>query len=222
MIVVVGSRHDRVAAALIDAWPGAALCSAEDLARPGWSCRVGSPLPPQWVVGGRTVADGAVSGVFLRRSCFYPEEFASTHPDDRAYLAAEAHAFLVFLLAATGARVAGAAEGALGDEGVRPERWIPAAEASGLAVAPVRIASRPLPPRRASPRAIEVAGDEAFGEASERLKAGAVRLAKALGMIWATVVVDGRGRVLTLTSMRAPSEPARAALGRLLAAGRAA
>ena len=60
-------------------------------------------------------------GVFVRRSAVYPEEFPSTHPDDRGYLAAEAHAFLVFVLA-DDARAAVAnpvADGALGDDALR-------------------------------------------------------------------------------------------------------
>lgn len=218
MIVVIGSRHDRVAAALVGAWPGAALCSAEDLSRPGWIWRQGAS-PPQWVVGGEIVADEKVTGIFVRRSAFYPEEFASTHPEDRGYLAAEAHAFLVFVLSATRATVASpVVDGALGDEAVRPERWIPAALEAGLAVAPVRLTSRRARPRRLHPYAVEVVGHEAFGEAPERLKSACARMADRLGMKWATIVFDGRHRVLTATSTQPPTGAAVAALGRMLAA----
>src|SRR5262245_66075685 len=106
MIVVVGSRHDSVATALVEAWPNAALCSAEDLTQLGWVWRPRSSRPSQWVIDSEIVADEDITGVFVRRSTVYPEEFLSTHPEDRSYLAAEAHAFLVFVLASTHAVVA--------------------------------------------------------------------------------------------------------------------
>lgn len=218
MIVVVGSRHDSVAAALVDAWPHAALCSAEDLTQPGWAWRPDSALSPRWVVNSEVVADENITGVFVRRSTVYPEEFLSTHPDDRSYLAAEAHAFLVFVLAATRAVVANpVANGALGDEAIRPERWISAAGEAGLSVVPLRLTSSRLRPRRLHPIVVEVVGDDAFGDAPARSKVAAVRLAHQLELLWATVVFDGRHRLLTITSDRAPGGEAVAALGRLLA-----
>ncbi len=218
MIVVVGSRHDGVAAALVGAWPGAELCSAEDIAQPGWIWRTDATVPSRWVIGNRPVADDEVTGVFVRRSCFYPEEFTSTHADDRAYLAAEAHAFLVFVLGATRATVASpVTDGALGDEAVRPERWIPAALESGFAVSPLRLTSRRARPRRLHPYAVEVVGDEAFGAPSERLRAACIAMADCLGMKWATIVFDGHHRVLAVTSTQPPTAAAVAALGRMLA-----
>jgi len=218
MIVVLGSRHDSVAAALVDAWPHAALCSAEDLTQPGWVWRLDSPLSPRWVINSKVVADEDVTGVFVRRSTVYPDEFLSTHPDDRSYLAAEAHAFLVFVLAATGAVVANpVADGALGDEAIRPERWISAAGAVGLSVAPLRLTSGRLRPRRLHPIVVEVVGDDAFGDAPARSKVAALRLAHQLELLWATVVFDGRHRLLTITSAKPPGAEAIGALGRLLA-----
>jgi hypothetical protein len=217
MIVVIGSRHDSVATALVQAWPNAALCSAEDLTQSGWVWWPTSPLSPRWVVGGKIVADEDVTGVFVRRSTVYPEELLSTHPDDRSYLAAETHAFLVFVLAATHAVVANpVADGALGDEAIRAERWISAAGEAGLSVAPIRLTSSRLRPRRLHPIIVEVVDDDAFGDAPARLKVAAVRLARQLELLWATVVLDGRHRLVTITSSRAPGEEAVAALGRLL------
>ena len=219
MIVVIGSRHDSVAAALIDAWPDAALCSAEDLTQPGWVWRPDSPLSPRWVINSEVVDDKDITGVFVRRSAVYPEEFLSTHPDDRSYLAAEAHAFLIFVLAATRAVVVNpVADGALGEEAIRPERWIPAAGEAGLSVSPLRLTSRRRRPRQLHPIVVEVVGDEAFGSAPVRSTAAALRMARQLDLLWATVVFDGRHRLLTITSARPPGTEAVGALGRLLAA----
>lgn len=218
MIVVLGSRHDKVAVALVEAWPDAVLCAAEDLTRPGWAWRTSSPLSRRWVIDGEVVDDEEITGVFVRRSTVYPEEFLSTHPDDRRYLAAEAHAFLVFVLSATRGTVANpVAEGAFGDEAIRPERWIAAADDAGLPIAPLRLTSSRLGPRRLHPVVVEVVGDEAFGEAPARSKAVALRIARRLELIWATVVFDGRHRLLTITSARPPGHEAVDALGRLLA-----
>ena len=173
----------------------------------------------RWVVDGEVVGDDEISGVFVRRSAVYPEEFLSTHPDDRSYLAAEAHAFLVFVLAETRATVANpVADGALGDEAIRPERWISAAGDAGLSVAPLRLTESP--PRR-TPASTRLSSrwsatrPSGMGRHGRRL--AALRIAHELDLLWATVVFDGRHRLLTVTSARPPGDDAVDALGRLLA-----
>jgi hypothetical protein len=218
MIVIVGSRHDKVAAALVKAWPDAALCSAEDLTRSGWIWHLNRTGLSRWVIGGEIVADEDITGVFVRRSAMYPEEFLSTHPDDRSYLAAETHAFLIFVLAATRALVATpVADGALGDEAIRPERWMPMARQAGLSVAPIRLSSNRLRIRRLHPVTLEVVGNEVFGTAPRRSKAAALQLVHQLNLLWATVVFDRRHRLVTITSAQPPCDEAVPALGRLLA-----
>lgn len=222
MIVVVGSRHDPVAVALARSWPSAALCAAEDLVRPGWRWRSATLTTRQdggrWVVDGEIVNDADVTGVFVRRSGVYPEEFPSTHPDDRAYLAAESHAFLVFLLSATRATVANpVVDGALGEEAIRAERWLAAAAQAKTEVVPLRVTDDGVPRRAAEHFVVEVVGDEAFGLASTGVKMAARRIVRRLGLAWATVLFDRRQRLLAVTAARPPGEQAIAALGRLLA-----
>jgi hypothetical protein len=217
MIVVIGSRHDKVAAALVEAWPSAALCSAEDLTRPGWVWQLNGARSSRWVIGGEIVDDEDVTGVFLRRSAMYPEEFLSTHPDDRTYLAAETHAFLIFVLAATGAAVATpVADGALGDEAIRPERWMPIARQLGLSVAPLRLTSNRRR-QQVRPLMLEVVGHEVFGNAPPRSKDAALQLVHQLNLLWAAVVFDQRHRLVTITSAQPPCDEAVPALGCLLA-----
>jgi hypothetical protein len=221
MIVVVGSRHDGVAATLIEAWPSAVLCSAEDLTQPGWAWSPDGRAGRMWVVDGTAVDDECVTGVFLRRSLVYPEELVSTHPDDRAYLAAEAHAFLVFVLATTRATVVNpVADGALGEETLRPDRWMRAAADTGIPVAPLRLTNRTMVRRPLKTIAVEVVGDRAWGAVPGRTRRGVLSLASRLHLTWATFVFDGRHRLITVTAARPPGAEAVAALGRLLAAPR--
>jgi hypothetical protein len=217
VIVVVGSRHDPVAASLVEAWPAAALCSAEDLTRPGWVWCTEARARSCWVVDGSVVDDEEVTGVFVRRSAVYPEELARTHPADRDYLAAEAHAFLVFVLSRTGATVVNRSPaGWLGDEALRRDEWMPVASAAGMAVTPVRLASGGVRRRRLARIVVEVVGDQAFGDASAGAKRRATVLAGALELVWATVAFDGRLRLLGVTSADPPGGEAVEALGRLL------
>lgn len=217
MIVILGSRHDTAAAELLTEWSGAALCSAEDLVHAGWVWPLDGSRPRRWVVRGRPVSDREVSGVFVRRSAVYPEELASIHPDDRAYMAAEAQAFVSALLATTAARVVNPVrDGAFGEETLRGE-WLAAAAArSGVALAPHRSSSeRPAAPRAAR-ELVEVVDGHACSGASPHRRSAAVRLAAALGLTWALVAFDGRGRALGVTVSRAPGPAARAALYELL------
>ncbi len=218
MIVIVGSRHDAVAAGLLETWPGASLCSAQDLTQAGWSWGVPQGADSRWVIDGRVVPDAEVSGVFVRRSTVYPEELLSTHPDDRRYLAAEAHAFLVFVLSASRARVANAVfDGAYGDEALQPERWMPVAQQLGIAVAPLRLASgrTVTPPGRSV--IVEAVEGQVFGTASPRQHEAARKLMHSLGLLSASFAFDGRSRLVTISGTRPPADRgALASLGRLL------
>lgn len=218
MIVVVGSRHDPVAAALVAGWRGAALSSAEDLVRPGWVWPADASATRTWVVEGNRVPDAEVTGVFLRRSAVYPEELTTTHPDDRRYLAAETHAFLGFVLATTSARVLNpVVDGAFGEEALRPERWMAAAAAAGFAVRPVHVRSEGR--ARRGPRSawlVEVVGREIFGEGPPATRDRAGRLAETLGLGWGAFAFDGRDRLFAVTGSPGPSPAATEALGRLL------
>ena len=218
MIVVVGSRHDKIALDLVAMWPGAALCAAEDLVQPGWAWRNSQLQPRTWVINGKFVRDDRVSGVFLRRSAVYGEELATIHPADRAFLAAEAHAFLTFVLATTSARVCNpVVDGAFGEEALRPERWMALAPEVGISIHPLRLTSERR--RRSRPRPAcwaEVVGDKVFGNAPSRMRTGAVYMAAAMRLVWGAFAFDARQRLITITSARRPSKAAALALGRLL------
>lgn len=217
MIVVLGSSHDAVAMDLVALWPQAVLCSAEDLVSAGWVWRREQPASRIWVVNRRQIPDEEVTGVFVRRSSVYPEELITTHPEDRVFLAAEIHAFLVFVLASTFARVVNPiSDGAFGEEALRAHRWSALALQLGISIRPLRVTNEPHRPIRFRTLTVEVVGDEVFGEAPSRLRESALRLAQALGLGWGVFVFDTRQRLVTITAARQPSNSAAAALGRFL------
>jgi hypothetical protein len=225
VIVVLGSRHDPVAINLLGRWPLAALCSAEDLTRPGWVWAASTTGGRgSWVVDGSVVPDEEVTGVFVRRGTVYAEELTSTHPDDRAYLAAEAHAFLVHVLASTRAVVANPVDagGAFGEAALRPEHWMAAAEAAGVAVAPLRVRSTggDCPPEAAIE--VELVGVDVIGAVPPTLMYAARTVGGLLGLQWAVLTFDHDGRLSTITTTRAPTPAAAARLGELLDSRRAA
>ena len=217
MILVVGSSHDSVATDLVALWPQAALCSAEDLVSPGWVWR--QPAAKTWIVDRKQISDDHVTGVFVRRASVYAEELMSTHPDDRAYLASEIHAFLVFVLASTSARVVNPInEGAFGEAALRPYRWTQLALQLGISLRPLRVTSESRRPIRYRTFTVEVVGDEVFGDAPASVRDSARCLAHALEIGWGVFVFDSRKRLVTVTTARRPSDTAAAALGRLLEA----
>ena len=194
------------------------LCSAQDLTNPGWAWSTDAGARNRWIVDGHVVTDDEVSGVFLRRSCVYPEELRGTHPDDREYLAAETTAFLTFVLACTRATVCNpVADGGFGEAAVRPERSARAAASLGLDVAPVRLKSDASARLPAVAARIEVVGRKAFGTASKNLRTTAIDLAVALGLRYAAFAFDTRGRLLGVQTLKPPSADARRALGLVLA-----
>lgn len=219
MIVVLASRHDKVAIDLVARWPSAALCSADDLTRRGWSWPASANgNPATWVISGEVVRDECVTGVFVRRSTVYAEELTRTHPDDRAYLAAETQAFLAYVLSRTTARVVNPVDdgGTYGEAALRPERWMQAAIELGVAVAALRVRStgaQHVPVRTMS---FEVVGKQVMGNTGSPLAAAALKVCRGLGLCWAVVCFDKSGRLSAITTTPAPSPAAAAALARIL------
>ncbi len=214
---MVGSRHDTVATELVTRWPQSALCSAENLVSPGWVWRNTDPGARIWVAGGNLVPDADVTGVFLRRSSVYAEELMMVHPADRAFAAAEAHAFLTYILATTQAAVANPViDGAFGEETVRPERLAAAASGLAIGVSSVRIASGTPRQGVSAAHMTEVVGEKTFGDAPLQVKRRSLRLAEALSMPWGIFYFDAKRQLMTATTAARPSDAAAAALGQLL------
>jgi hypothetical protein len=170
-----------------------------------------------WVVDGIPVPDEEVTGVFVRRSAIYPVELPGTHPDDREYLAAEANAFLAFVLATTRAVVVNPlVDGMPAAEALRPERWMAAAGRLGVLVAPVRLAGGTM--QAGSPSTVvEVVDGVAVDGAPNREAEAAVAVADALELRWATAAFDDERRLVGIGVGLGPSDAAADRLGPLLA-----
>jgi hypothetical protein len=136
VIAVLGSRLDKAACALVDAWSSAdaVLVSAEDVCSPGWSWRLAGPARGRFVAAGvvREVAD--LRGVLVRRPAIAPEELGWVHKRDRVYVAAEVNAFLVAWLASLPCRVLNRPSAtSLSGPAWSPLHWQLAAARSGVA-----------------------------------------------------------------------------------------
>lgn len=97
MIAIVASDLDPEARSLAAEWrsAGAAVLSAVDVCSAGWKMRVGDAASGTAVVAGRSVRSADISGVLVRRPAVLAEELTCIDRRDRAYVAAEANAFLV-------------------------------------------------------------------------------------------------------------------------------
>ena len=93
----MASAFDPAASALATAWSaeGAALLSADDLCRPGWSFRVSDPDGGRAVVAGSMIDVGDIRAVVTRRPAVISDELVTIDEADRGYLATEINAFLV-------------------------------------------------------------------------------------------------------------------------------
>lgn len=214
MVIVVGSRHDRVAGQLVAEWPGSALCTAEDLFQAGWVLRPTRPEKNRWVVGGRVVPDTDVSGILVRRSSVYPEELVGVDPADRTYLAAEGTALLIAMLGGSSARVVNpVTDGGIGSTVWRPERWLQFAGSLGLPVRPLRSARAHNPVATTSGTdVVTVLGARTWGGKDRTAAEDARALLGAAGVVYGRVVLDGDGVVVAVIPGGDPVGPVRAAL----------
>jgi hypothetical protein len=219
VIIVLGSRHDDVATDLVASWTGATLCSADDLVRPGWLWPArDEDGPATWVVDGTVVDDAEVTGVFVRRATVYAEELIATHPDDRAYLAAEAHAMLVYALHRSGATVVNPVSdgGALGEAALRPEHWIAVAASVGVEAEPLVLRSTRRSRQVPTGTLVEVVGGEPIGEVRGARAEASATICDALGLAWAVVAFDRHRRIGAITTRSRPSAAAAARLADVL------
>ncbi|MFC5647311.1 hypothetical protein [Kitasatospora cinereorecta] len=217
---MLASRHDPDAVRVVTASGGRArLLTAEDLTREGWRWRLGDGAGTA-VVAGEVVEAAEIDAVLVRRPTVAAAELSWIVPADRAYVAAELHAFLVawlVSLAALGCRVVNRpTAGCLSGPGWRPERWTALATRIGLPAAPARRSvhpaavgsDNPQPPGRHGPTQVTVVGDTWYGAVAADTGAGLVRLARAAGVDLLAARVDRHdGRLLTADAHPVLDEP---------------
>lgn len=187
MIVVVASSHDARAQNIAAHWGPrcAALLTAEDLCKPGWTLPLPGTEAGASVIGGKIVPASDINGVLTLRPRIFPQELQSIRAADRPYVAAELNAFLqVWLTVQTCPVLNRPTASCLAGPNWRPEQWTYAAAAIGI---PVRTHRRSVP---ANGDAIEdesgieivAVGGRLFGCDDATLKAQTLQLARKAGV----------------------------------------
>ena len=215
MLVVVGSRHDPGACAIVQQWKrwGAALLSCEDLSASGWRYSPSDRAASRAVVSGQIVSDIAIRGVLVRRPWVLQQELTHIAPADREFVAAEMSAFLLAWLSQLPCRVLNRPRGtSLCGPNWWPQQWAHMAADVGCQVEPVRwqvpANARAKGKERSYPalQSVEavVVGDRCLGEVSDDQAADAMKLAGAAGVALLAVwfaPANGRSRFIAANAM---------------------
>lgn len=189
-LLVLASAFDEQARALVECWGthGARLLTPADLASPGWSYRVGRDDDTCLVAGGDRIPVRDVAGILVRLSAVSPLELVQIEPGDRAYVAAEMHAFLLAWLTDAPCPVLNRPSATcLSGPWWRAERWAWEAGRLGIPSRPVcravtLDAAVPTPDATDHPAvSVVVVGGEWVGEVDPVLGMQARRLAAAAG-----------------------------------------
>jgi hypothetical protein len=191
VLVVLASRVDGPAAALVDRWPGAAvLLVPADLSRPGWRFDPDDLARSTAALAGRTVPCAGITGVLTLLPRVFAQELVHVVADDRRYVAAEMTAFLLAWLTALPCPVINRPHpGCLCGPAWTPDRWRHEAARRGL-----RVGAATAPPAPA--RSVTVVGPACLGEPEGELASAALRLASAAGADLLTVQFDPAGAFL--------------------------
>ncbi|QMS86693.1 hypothetical protein HUN01_03570 [Nostoc edaphicum CCNP1411] len=209
MLVIVASRHDKAAEALVANWAAhghsVSLLTPEDLSVVGWrhylsSIDVGdrgesttsSTSFSSAVVGGVAISTTGcanaldqITGVLTRLPSIFEQELLHIVPDDRAYIATEMNAFLIAWLSSLKCPVLNRPTPTyLLGPAWRPEQWVYAAAQLGIPVRPVRRQSSMSANVCAqvlekSSVKVTVVGDRCLGEVEKTLASHARRIADA-------------------------------------------
>jgi hypothetical protein len=191
MLLVLASRYDQQAAALVENWKCAWLLTPEDLSTAGWVYLASRPHEAVVVVDGRRVQAADISGVFTRIPHVMAHELDHIVSTDRDFVAAEMQAFLLAWLTSlrcpvvnrpTPACLAGPAWG--------PERWIHEAVKLGIPAAEIdrNTVDDFVPPHGG--QMLTVIGRTVLGTDNERFQADAIRLARAADATVLTVYLQ--------------------------------
>jgi hypothetical protein len=186
MLLVLASIADQYVTAGIELWRAkrvaADVVTCHDLAQPGWQLTLDGD--PTLVVAGEPVPAKQVDAVITRIACVTPFELPFVAPEDRAYAAAEMHAFLAALLDALKCPVLNKpTSGCLCGPALSREQWVALAVKAGVAAAPaVRnvyaggdVVAAAAPPRTT----VHVVADKAYNSPGPTYSKAAVAIAKA-------------------------------------------
>jgi hypothetical protein len=190
MILILASRWDTTPNDIAAAWADqpVSIMTARDLSRAGWCLSLGAHddgvsrdavrndaavRRDRAVIEGQPIADEELQCVLTRLPWVTEMELPEIVAPDRAYVAAEMSAFLLFWLSGLACPVLNKpTPTCLAGPGWRPERWTRAAAETGMTVRAVQRDSRlrGAPADCAPSRQVTVVGSQVFGEVHPDLK----------------------------------------------------
>jgi hypothetical protein len=189
VLAVLAKRHDRRICTILERlWPfGAGAITCDDLSRAGWRFRPDAPDDSVAVIDGRIVPCREITGILTCWPFVDEAELGHVVPSDRAYVAAEMHAFLKAWLTAVPCPVLNRPAGdSLAGPLLWPARWSRAAAEAGLTL--------PSSGHEVAARAtVTVIGRRSFGDVDARLVMQARALADRAGVDRLEVRFDGTG-----------------------------
>lgn len=182
----MASSYDAHARSIVAHWEsgGAAMLTAEDLCRPGWSVSVPRTGRGAAVIGGRIMRPDQISGILTLRPGIFAPELRAIRADDRAYVAAELNAFLLeWLMAQTCPVLNRPSLSCLAGPNWRVEQWIHAAARLGVPIRTRRRQVRNGCSPHPEEQAVEVisVGERCFGCDDSGLQSWSRQLAEAAG-----------------------------------------
>ena len=140
MLVVLASRYDAAALRCVTRWSkwGARLLTCDDLSSQGWCYPVGAAADGTAVIAGKKILGADILAVVTCLAGVPEHEMVNIVPCERAYAAAESHAFLLAWLTELPCPVINRPRApCLSAPGWRHEQWVNAAARIGIPVAPV-------------------------------------------------------------------------------------
>jgi hypothetical protein len=190
MIVIVASRFDASACRFKDRWTGggAHLFTCADLSISGWRCRLNDQYNSTAIIEGLTTKQSDIAGVLTRLRWVWGGELVNIVPEDRAYVAAEMSAFLVFWLSGLICPILNRpTANSLNGPGWDRERWNFEASKVGMRTTPIRRRASLASPStwdvevhdRQRQVSVTVVGNNCVGDAHVTLLEQARRLASA-------------------------------------------
>ncbi len=188
MIVIVANRSDRIAAACASRWAreDVGVLTARDLSVAGWRQRPGQLDSGIAVIEGRLVPQREITGVLTLLPSVTKGELVHIAPADRAYVAAEMTAFLLFWLSGLRCPVLNRPTPmCLSGPGWRREQWVSAAAQAGIPVQPCHrhaVLGSAADQATTASTVVTVAGHSVIGNADSALRAHALRLARFAGV----------------------------------------
>jgi hypothetical protein len=189
MIVVLAGDKDAAARSLVARWQAydAHWITPAGLSVAGWRCYSHSLNPSTCVLSGRVVESREITAVLTRLPCVTEYDLPHIQPPDRAYVAAEMTAFLVWWLGSLDCPVLNPpTPTGLAGPNWRSEQWAHCAAGLGIPVRPVlRTVSRYASSTASEPAVASVkatvVGDRCLGSEDASITSRARRLANAAG-----------------------------------------